>query len=188
MAYRNGNYSAFYVSEPFSESNLRANATKDFLYYNMLKMWKAADSSFPFVDSHQKTYSVRDGSDWKLTLKPRIRARLRNSKNVILFLSSTTRNSRALREEVDYGINELGLPVIVVYPDYDDEDDIVMSWGIRSQIKKLWDNLPKFRDSMPDVPTMHIPNNKTLIRKALGAAGLTVHDPWLPATYTSAHL
>ena len=29
MAYRNGNYSAFYVDEPFNESNLGANSTKD---------------------------------------------------------------------------------------------------------------------------------------------------------------
>ena len=27
MAYRNGNYSAFYVNEPFSEGNLGAHAT-----------------------------------------------------------------------------------------------------------------------------------------------------------------
>lgn len=37
MAYRIYNYSAFYVSEPFVETNLGANATKDFVYYNMLR-------------------------------------------------------------------------------------------------------------------------------------------------------
>ena len=81
MAYRNGNYSAFYVSEPFSESNLGAHATKDFVYYNMLKAWKGLDSTFPFNDSHNKNYNVRDSSDWESTLKPRIRERIRNSKN-----------------------------------------------------------------------------------------------------------
>ena len=30
MAYRNGNYSAFYVDGPFSESNLNAHATMRF--------------------------------------------------------------------------------------------------------------------------------------------------------------
>lgn len=35
MACRNGNYSAFYVSEPFCGSNLGAAAAKD-LSYNML--------------------------------------------------------------------------------------------------------------------------------------------------------
>ena len=75
------------------------------MYYNLLRAWKARDSSFPFVDSHDKNYNVRDDSDWEEVLKPRIRERLRNSKNLILFLSSITKNSRALREEVDYGIN-----------------------------------------------------------------------------------
>ena len=84
MAYRNGNYSAFYVAEPFSESGLGANATKDFVYYNMLRAWKGADTTFPFIDSHDKNYNVRDGSDWEKTLKPRLRDRLAKSKNIIL--------------------------------------------------------------------------------------------------------
>ena len=169
MAYRNGNYSAFYVAEPFSESNLGAHATKDFRYYNLLRAWKGSDSSFPFIDSHNKNYNVRDGSDWENTLKPRIRERLRNSKNIVLFLSSITKNSRALREEVDYGINSMGLPVIVVYPDHDEKSDIIIcaSNTIRKQIKDLWDKLPTFRDSMKCVPTLHVPNKKSLIRKAL---------------------
>ena len=169
MAYRNGNYSAFYVAEPFSEGNLNAHTTKDFLYYNLLRAWKGGDSSFPFVDSHNKNYNVRDNSDWEGTLKPRIRERLRNSKNLVLFLSSITKNSRALREEVDYGINNQGLPVIVVYPDYSDKSDIIMceSKQVRKKIKDLWDKLPTFRDSMGNVPTLHVPNKKTLIQQAL---------------------
>ena len=39
MGYKNGNYSAFYVSEPFSESSLGAYAAKDFQYYNLLRAW-----------------------------------------------------------------------------------------------------------------------------------------------------
>lgn len=57
MAYRNGNYSAFYVAEPFNETNLGAYLVRDFRYYNLLKSWKGADASFPFIDSHDKTYS-----------------------------------------------------------------------------------------------------------------------------------
>lgn len=169
MAYRNGNYAAFYVDEPFSEGNLGANATRDFVYYNLLRAWKAKDSTFPFIDSHEKNYNVRDGSDWELTLKPRIRERIRNSKNVILFLSSITSNSRALREEVDYGINSMKLPVVVVYPDFSEKSDIIgcQSKTIRKQIRDLWDKLPKFRDSMVDVPTLHVPNKQSLIKKAL---------------------
>ena len=99
MANRTGNYSAFYVSEPFSESNLGAFATKDFVTYNQLRAWKGKDSTFPFVDSHNKNYDVRDGSDWEKTLKPRLHDRLSKSKNIVLVLSSVTKSSKALREE-----------------------------------------------------------------------------------------
>lgn len=161
MAYRNGNYSAFYVDEPFSESNLGANSTEDFCYYNLLRAWKGSDSDFPFIDSHDKTYNVRDGSDWEKTLKPRLHTRLENSKNIILFLSSITTYSRALNEEMDYGIKTCGLPVIVIYPDYSEKSDIVDSNGsFRKQIKDLWDNLPHFRDNRSNVAVLHIPEKK----------------------------
>jgi len=177
MAYRNGNYSAFYVNEPFNESNLGANATKDFVYYNLLRAWKGADSSFPFNDSHTKNYNVRDGSDWEKTLKPRIHDRLNNSKNVVLFLSSITKNSRALREEMNFGVRDSGLPVIVVYPEYSEKSDIINcnSNTIKKKISDLWDNLPAFRDAMSDVPTLHIPNKKALIKSALDDAGFMIN-------------
>ena len=183
MAYRNGNYSAFYVDEPFNENNLGAHSTKDFVYYNLLRAWKGDDSSFPFIDSHNKNYNVRDGSNWELTLKPRIRERIRNSKNEVLFLSSITKNSRALREEVDYGINTDELPIIVVYPDYKEKSDIAHSTGIRQQIKNLWDKLPVFRDSMDNVPTIHVPNKKALIRKALEDKDFMVNTKCDPGRY-----
>jgi len=177
MAYRNGNYSAFYVAEPFAETNLGAHSTKDFLYYNLLRAWKGADSSFPFIDSHNKNYNVRDGSDWEKTLKPRIRDRINSSKNIILFLSSITKSSRALREEIDYGINSCGLPVIVVYPEYSEKSDIIncSSETIKQKIKNLWDNLPIFRNSMGSVPTLHIPNKKAVIKNALNNEGFMVN-------------
>jgi len=178
MANRTGNYSAFYVKEPFKETNLDANIAKDFVYYNTLRMWKGKDSSFPFVDSHMKNYNVRDGSDWESTLKPRLRERLSASKNIILFLSSITKSSRALREEIDYGINTKGLPVIVIYPEYKNKSDISncteTSKSIKKSIENLWDNLPIFRDSMNNVPTLHIPMNKVLIERALKDPDLMV--------------
>ena len=137
--------------------------------HSMLRAWKGKDSSFPFVDSHEKNYNVRDDSDWETTLKPRLRDRLNKSKNIILFLSSETVSSRALREEIDFGINTNGLPVIVIYPEYSEKSDIVNceEKTIKNKIKNLWDNLPIFRDSMDKVPTLHIPLDKTLIEKAL---------------------
>lgn len=167
MAYKNGNYCAFYVANPFDESGLGAHATKDFVYYNTLRMWKGGDSSFPFIDSHNKNYNVRDDSDWEKTLKPRLRDRLNNSKNIVLFLSERTLNSKALKEEIDYGINTNGLPVIVVYPDYDSKESLLSDGTLKEEIKKLWDKLPIFRDSMDSVPTLHIPMKKELIKSAL---------------------
>src|SRR5580765_1941364 len=167
MAYRNGNYTAFYVAEPFNSSSLGANATKDFQYYNTLRMWKGADVTFPFVDSHDKTYSVRDGSDWESTLKPRLRERLRSSKNIILILSSITKNSSALREEIEYGINDQGLPVIVIYPEYNTKESLLVNGSLKQAVKNLWGNLPVFRDSMDKVPTLHVPMDKGLIKTSL---------------------
>lgn len=169
MAYRNGNYSAFYVSEPFNPSNLGASATRDFSSYNLLRAWKARDDSFPFFDSHNKNYNVRDGSDWEKTLKPRLRNRLSNSKNIILFLSSTTKSSRALREEINYGANTLGLPIIVVYPEYENKSDIIncKSENFKQQIIDLWDSFPTLREAMKVVPTLHMPYKKELTRTAL---------------------
>jgi hypothetical protein len=164
---RSGNYCAFYVAEPFSPSTLGAHATKDFCYYNLLRSWKGAESTFPFIDSHDKTYNVRDGSDWEATLKPRLRERLRASKNIILFLSSTTVNSRALREEVDYAINDQGLPVIVIYSEYNTKESLLTNGSLKQAVKNLWGKVPVFRDSIGIVPTIHIPLKQDLIKATL---------------------
>ena len=183
MSYKNGNYCAFYVAEPFNEGALGAHATKDFVYYNLLRAWKGKDLSFPFNDSHNKTYSVRDGSDWELTLKPRLRERLRNSKNVILFLSERTVNSRALREEIDYGINVLGLPIIIIYPDYNTKESLLQNGSLKNEIKNLWNKLPILRDSMNKVPTLHIPMDKDLTIKALQNNDFMVSTKKKPDVY-----
>jgi len=176
MANRTGNYTAFYVSEPFSESNLGAAATKDFVTYSLLRAWKGKDTSFPFVDSHDKNYNVRDSSDWETTLKPRLHDRLNKSKNIILVLSSITKNSRALREEIDFGINTDGLPVIVIYPEFNEPNELLDYTGknLKQEIRGLWDNLPVFRDSMNKVPTIHIPCKQSLVKKALSDSDFNV--------------
>ena len=182
MANRTANYVAFYVNPPFSESNLGAHATPDFCYYNQLRAWKGADNSFPFVNAHSKTYDVRDGSEWE-TLKRRLHDRLKLSKNIVLFLSSNTKNSRALHEEIEYGINQMGLPVIVIYPDFKENGDIYCSKGIRKQVKDLWDKLPVFRDNMEKVAKLHINYNRNLIVRALKDPGLTVQSMTSPDQY-----
>lgn len=167
MTYRNGNYTAFYVDEPFDQNHKNANTTEDFCYYHLFQAWEAKDDDFHFIDSHNKNYDVRDGSDWEKTLKPRLHERLRNSKNIILILSSCTKNSKALREEIDYGINTCELPIIVIYPDYNEKSDIAKDGKITQKIRNLWDILPIFRDNKKNIPVLHIPYKKEIIKKAL---------------------
>ena len=174
MANRIYNYSAFYVAEPFNSSALGAYATHDFVYYNTLKAWKGRDSLFPFCDAHQTTYNVRDSSSWEYTLKPRLHERLRNSKNIVLFLSSNTRASRALNEEMEYGIGVLGLPVIVVYPEFENNYQIANGNKPNWRIEALWNRLPSFRDRMKNVPTAHVPFSKEYISKALADRDFTI--------------
>lgn len=168
MAYRNGNYCAFYVHEPFNENNLNANSTHDFVTYNLLRAWKSQDTDFPFCDSHGKTYNVRDGSTWE-TLKQRLHERLSNSKNIILILSSITINSKALNEELDYGINRLGLPVVVIYREYSDKWNIANSTGINMDIQNLWNRVPILASAIRNkkIATLHIPLSKSIITSAL---------------------
>lgn len=91
-----------------------------------------------------------------------------------MFLSSNTRYSRALREEIDYAINTKELPIIVVYPELKTVDDIFTQSEFTSTVTKLWDKLPMFRDNKYKVPVLHVPNNKVLITKALNDTDLRV--------------
>ena len=180
------NYCAFYVSEPFSESALGAHASKDFCYYNILKAWKGSDSSFPFNNAHDTTYNVRDNSDWESTLKPRLRERLRNSNNIILFLSDNTVNSSALIEEIDYGINSLELPIIVIYPDLKTKEDLLNNGktSFNNTVSALWNKLPIFRESKSKVPVLHIPMNKAIIQTALNNVNFRVGSGKNPGDYS----
>lgn len=184
MAYRNGNYAAFYVDEPFCEGNLGAHATEDFRYYNLLRCWKSADPLFSFVDSHEKNYNVRDGSDWETTLKPRLRERLRNSKNIILFLSEITKDSQALHEELEYGVYQLGLPIIIVYPDFNSYEGIVThDRRLTKKASSLLGKLPPLRDAAQYVPCVHVPMVKADILVALNESDFTVQNACNPGNY-----
>ena len=185
MANKTGNYCAFYVTNSGSDSNLAANAVKDFVYYNMLRAWKGQDSSFPFVDSHNKNYNVRDESDWEKTLKPRLRDRINKSTNIIFFLSKDTKNSKALREEIDYAINVKEVPIIVVYVDYKEKSDIINCNSKKSKqnIIDMWDQVPIFRDSKHKVPVLHIPYKKDFIRNALNDSDLRYSTKTDPGDY-----
>ena len=173
MSYQVYNYTAFYVAEPFNECNLRAHATPDFRYYNQLKAWKARDFNFPFKNAHDTTYNVRDSSDWEMTLKPRLQERLRNSKNIILILSDNTKESRALKEEIEYGVGKLGLPLIIVYPDLSNSQ-IGEGHSPGFLAKYYWNKLPILKKFIKSVPSVHVPFSKEKIAKALNDSDFMV--------------
>ena len=164
MPYRNSNYTAFYVDESQINKYTGAHFARDFCYYQLLKSWKREDGSFSFIDAHGKTYNVRDDSDWETTLKPRLHERLRMSKNIILILSDTTVQSKALKEEIEYGVDACGLPVIVAYPEMD-----FVGCGNQLSPRAIarWENLPCFKERVKNIPTAHVPFKKELIEKAL---------------------
>ncbi len=76
-------------------------------------------------------------------------------------------------------MGDQGLPVIVIYPDFSSESDIIncQTKTIRQQVKNLWDKLPAFRDGRSSVPVIHVPLKKSLIQDALGDSGFTVQSP-----------
>ncbi|MDR0458374.1 MAG: hypothetical protein LBH10_05005, partial [Burkholderiaceae bacterium] len=91
--------------------------------------------------------------------------------------------SRALREEIDYGINDQGLPVIVIYPEYTTKESLLVNGSLKQEVKNLWENLPMFRDSRSRVPTLHVPMNKELIKKSLQDNGFMVGSKNAPDIY-----
>ncbi len=54
----------------------------------------------------------------------------------------------------------------------------------KEQIKDLWDKLPIFRDSMDEVPTIHVPNKKELIRTALSDSEFMENTKCDPSVYS----
>lgn len=102
---------------------------------------------------------------------------------MILFLSERTVNSRALKEEIDYGINSLGLPVIVIYPDYDTKESLLHNGSLKDEIKNLWNKLPILRESMNKVPTLHVPMNKYLITESLKNNDFMTNTKTTPDVY-----
>ena len=88
--------------------------------------------------------------------------------------------SRALTEEVEYGIGSLGLPVIVCYPD---GDPIRPDGSIEKWARELWGRVPAFVQNMGSIPTAHVPMRRDAIRKALEKSGFTVQQAYEPGCY-----
>ena len=110
---RTGTYVAF---DGLGETN---PAKSDFRYYATLQAWTANKNiDFNFVNSHDKTYAVRDSSQ-RATLYARIRQRLSASKNMLVIISKDTRyTGSVLSYDIEQAIDVYKIPLIIVYPDY----------------------------------------------------------------------
>lgn len=162
-----GNYCALYVKEPFTDPGIDVSSAKDFTYYDAIRSWKNEDSSFPFVDSHQNHYIVRESR--QKSTRAHIHDELATSKNLILILSKRTKPSDLLIEELTCGVGTMRLPLIIVYPDYKKIPELVDSTTghLCKDIKKMWLEVPVLKECLRLVPTLHIPFNKECIKAAL---------------------
>lgn len=155
MAYRNGTYVAFHAEG----TNVPINT--DFKYYNLLKAWtEKTDDNFSMIDSHDKGAAVRDSSK-KSTLESRLKERLRNSRNMILIIGTTTKNDKDwVPMEIEYAIDSCDIPIIATYPDY----EYIMT---PQSLSALWPNALKKRIEDGTASVIHIPFKKGPIKDAI---------------------
>lgn len=162
MTYRNGTYMAF-------DGLGQVNPTlSDFKYYATIQGWTAhRHIDFRFVNSHDKTYAVRDTSSPE-TLKSRIRERLANSKNIVVILSSQTRKSGSmLSYEIEQAVDRYHLPLIITYVDY----RIIAEPFLLSS---YWPDALNTRISNNTAQAIHIPFGKNSLLDAIDQ--FSVHD------------
>ena len=171
---KTGTYVAFYVDETTKVNN-NIQTAKDLCNYRTIEMWKATTDDFHFINSHDKTYEVRDDSEYE-TLLRRLKERLNLSKNMVLLLSSHTKQSRALKDEIECA-SDLGLPIIVVYIDIDDNDEIRSNGSLTSKVKMYWNKVPSLKSKIEngEITTLHIPFLKSYVQLALGDSDLTLN-------------
>ena len=114
-------------------------------------MWSANRSiDFQLVDSHDKTASVRDNSR-RDTLRRALVTRLRNSKQFLLIVTSSTRlDTDWVPFEIRYAIDECELPIIACYPDYS-------SILAPADLSPLWPEVLNLRIRNGPARVIHVP-------------------------------
>lgn len=155
MAYKNGTYIAFHANDT-------PNPTEsDIKYYNTMKMWNVRDDDdFSFVNSHEKTSSVRDTSK-KETLRRALVERLNNSKNMVLIIGETTRfDTDWVPFEIEHAIDQCSLPIIATYPMY----DVITAPAL---LASLWPTALSERINNGTAHVIHIPFKKEPLADAL---------------------
>lgn len=113
MAYRSGTYVAFHAAGTSDPT------ASDMKYYNLLRAWKELEGTeFSFVNSHDKSAAVRDSSS-RQRLRAVLAERLRNSRNMVLVLGTTTRfDADWVPFEIAYAVDTCEIPIIATYPTY----------------------------------------------------------------------
>lgn len=158
MAYRNGTYVAFHANG----TNI-PGGNSDIDYYNLLKAWSAkTDDDFTMCNSHEKTYSVKDTSGPD-RLKTVLRERLRNSKNMVLVIGSTTKlDDDWVPFEISEAVDRFKIPIIATYTN--------ISTPIRNPLtyKSRWPAALATRINNETASVIHIPFKKAALLDAIG--------------------
>ena len=157
MAYRNGTYIAFHANGTTDPT------ASDMKYYNLLKAWTSrGDDEFAFVNSHDKTRSIRDTS-LHATIRAELVKRLRNSKHLLLIIGDTTREDNDwVPFEIRYAIDDCELPVIAAYTVFD------RPIYNPSALSGYWPEALSKRIQDQTAGVIHIPFRKEPIRDAIG--------------------
>jgi len=155
MANRTGTYVAF---DGLGETD---PTKSDFKYYATIQAWDTnKNTEFRYVDSHEKTYAVRDSSK-RTTLEARIRERLSASKNMIVILSSKTRKSGSmLSYEIEQAVDKYELPLIIAHTGYEVIAD-------PSLLSLRWPTALKTRIDNDEAKAIHIPFIKDALFDAI---------------------
>lgn len=138
------------------------NPTKsDFRYYATLQSWTANKNiEFSFVNSHDKTYAVRDTSS-RATLYARIRQRLSASKNMLVIVSKDTRyTGSVLSYEIEQAVDVYKIPLLIVYPGYSSICNV-------DALSDLWPKALADRINKPGVEAIHMAFAKAPILDAI---------------------
>lgn len=161
MNYRTGTYVAF---DGLGESD---PAKSDYRYYALLQAWSENDKiEFKITNSHEKTYAVRDDSLRK-TLHDRIDQRLRMSKQMVVIISSSTRESGSvLSYEIRRAIDVDNIPLIIAYP----EQGPITSINDLSGVRSWWPMALRSRIDANSGYFLHVPFAKDPLRAAIGYA------------------
>lgn len=136
-------------------------AKSDFRYYATIQAWCVNKNiQFSLTNSHEKTYSVRDGS-LRSTLYTRIQQRLRASKNMLIILTKDTRyTGSVLSYEIENAIDKYDLPLIIAYPEYSSILNV-------DSLRDLWPKVLADRINKASTEAIHIAFKKDCILDAI---------------------